>query len=173
MNRVADMTYIIPIKGLSLGKHQYDFFVDDKFFDGFENSCINAADMMVALTLEKHTTFIDVRGRFKGKVYTECDRCLEQMELELDFETSLIVKFARSVGEQESEDVLILDPAESELDMRQFLYDYICLALPLQKVHKKGECDPEMIEKLNNLHGKSNSQQERVTPFDKLKDLMN
>jgi uncharacterized metal-binding protein YceD (DUF177 family) len=66
-----------------------------------------------------------------------------------------------------------LDPAESELDMRQFLYDYICLALPLQKVHKKGECDPEMIEKLNNLHGKSNSQQERVTPFDKLKDLMN
>lgn len=173
MNRVADRDYIVPIKGLSLGKHQYGFTIDDNFFDGYEGSEITSADIKVDLTLDRHTTFMEIKGVFEGIVKSECDRCLEELDLELDFETSLLVKFTRTNQEEDNEEVLILDPSESELDMKQFFYDYVCLALPLQKVHLEGECDPRMIEKLEKLRGESDILPEGRTPFDKLKDLMN
>jgi uncharacterized protein len=42
---------------------------------------------------------------------------------------------------------------EHELDMKQYFYEYILLALPIKRVHpddKNGNstCDPEMLKKL-------------------------
>jgi uncharacterized metal-binding protein YceD (DUF177 family) len=50
-------------------------------------------------------------------------------------------------------EVVILPHDENELDLKQYLYEFIHLALPIRKTHPDNadggtSCDPEMIEKL-------------------------
>lgn len=172
MNKVSNIDYVIPIKGLSIGKHDYSFTIENNFFEEYENREISGAQLEVLLTLDKHDTFIDIKGNFKGTVTTECDRCLGEVDIEMNFMASLLVKFAKTAMEEDTEEILTLDPSESELDLKQFFYDYIYLALPIQRVHKEEECDPVMLEKLKNYIVVSD-QEKKVSPFDKLKSLKN
>lgn len=36
---------------------------------------------------------------------------------------------------------------EDEVDLTQYIYESIVLALPYQRVHPDGECNPEMLER--------------------------
>lgn len=165
--------YIIPIKGLSQGKHSYQFIIDDAFFKEYDESLISSADLTVNVVLNRQTTFIEIEGEFFGKVKSDCDRCLGELDIELDFNASVVVKFNSEIESEEDSEIIFLSPSESELDLSQYFYDYISLALPLQKTHSPGECDPQMIEKLNNLTLGGESPNKSTSPFDKLKDLIN
>jgi uncharacterized metal-binding protein YceD (DUF177 family) len=126
------------------------------------------------IILEKQPLWIGVTGKVTGEVVTECDRCLDELRLPLKTDVRLIVKFAKTDGEEDNDEVMILEPGEAELNLEQFFYDYVCLALPLQRVHPKGECNSEMAKKLETLSvrvvGKEKSED---SPFGKLKDLLN
>ena len=50
-----------------------------------------------------------------------------------------------------SEDMVIIDPSEGELDLKQYIYDYVCINLPLQRVHSEGECNAEVMRILNGI----------------------
>ncbi|MDO9679535.1 MAG: DUF177 domain-containing protein [Bacteroidales bacterium] len=173
MNKVSNRGYIIPINGMSIGKHLVDFSIDNEFFEEYDNSQILGALLNVKLELDKSSTLIEIKGNIDGSVTLECDRCLELMEMKLQTDVKLLVKFVKTQDEEDNDEVTTLDPSESELDLSQFLYDYICLALPIQRAHPQGECDPEMIEKINALNKKALDGDDSKSPFDKLKDLMN
>ena len=36
---------------------------------------------------------------------------------------------------------------EDEVDLTQYIYESVVLALPYQRVHPDGECNPEMLER--------------------------
>jgi uncharacterized metal-binding protein YceD (DUF177 family) len=72
---------------------------------------------------------------------------------------------------------MITIPAdENDLDMKQYFYEYIVLALPIKRMHPddstgKRTCDPEMLEKLReHIIGEENETDPR---WDELKKLMN
>ena len=163
----------IQIKGLAVGNHVYDFPVDGAFFKEFENTQILDAHLVVHVELEKGSGFMHVNCGVSGTVETECDRCLDRLEIPMDFTASLAVKFAKTDDDPQSDELLILDPTDGELDLSQFVYDYICINLPLQKVHAPGKCDPGMIEKLRQAEGgKAEESREENSPFAGLKDLL-
>jgi uncharacterized metal-binding protein YceD (DUF177 family) len=86
----------------------------------------------------------------------------------------MTVKFAKSLSDDDGDEFIVMDPTEGELDLTQFLYDYVCLNLPLQKVHPEGECNEQMIQKLGSLNGggeKEDGQVEENSPFGALKGL--
>ncbi len=172
MQKGENREFVIPIKGLSLGKHEYDFSIDLSFFEDFDNQRFSSAEVDVFALLEKSSTWIKVSCDITGRVGVECDRCLEEVEVELDATASLIVKFVRSEDEEDSDEVMILEPGEAELSLKQFFYDYICLAVPLQNTHEDGECDPEMIKRLKETTERTEISQES-SAFGKLKDLLN
>lgn len=67
-----------------------------------------------------------------------------------------------------------MEPTDTDLDLRQFFYDYVCLSLPLQRVHPKGGCNEQMIEKLKSLKAEDKKvKKEANSPFEKLKNLLN
>ena len=173
MIKVSNRDYIIPIKGMSIGKHSFDFTIDNSFFDEYESRDILGADLKVSLEIERSTLLIEVNALITGVIRTECDRCLEELEQRLATKAKLIVKFVKTVGEEDDEEVLTLDPNESELNLKQFLYDYICLALPIQRVHDEGDCDPEMIKKLGAYSRNPVPEEDSESPFGKLKNLLN
>ena len=96
MSKAVHNDFLIPIKGLSTGKHNYNFTLDTPFFSQFDNSLVSEALLTAEIVLDKQPLWIGISGRIKGDVLTECDRCLDELRVPLDAEVKLIVKFSRT-----------------------------------------------------------------------------
>jgi uncharacterized metal-binding protein YceD (DUF177 family) len=144
--------YTIPIGGLKAGHHNFTFKIGNTFFDLFEESEIKEGELFAVIVIEKSPSHIDLDVKISGKVRICCDRCLEMFDHPVECENRLLVNFGEEKDESDPE-IITLPRDENELDLKQFLYEYICLALPIQRIHpdnEKGEstCDPSMLQKL-------------------------
>ena len=166
---------VIPIKGLPLGESSFRFEIGEPFFQAFENRQIKDADCSVKVVVMRHQTLLEITCEVGGFVVVECDRCLEDLTLKVDIEPHLTVGFG-SVdveGDDADDDIMLIDRTESELNLNQFVYDYICLGLPLVKVHPEGKCNPEMLRYLTESEGTETGEEgEMSRPFEGLKDLL-
>ena len=164
----------IPLRGLKQGEHSFRFVIGKEFFQGFECSQIKDADCTVKVFVVRHRTLLTINCEIVGYVITECDRCLDDLTQKVDVERSLTVGFGSVDLESgdSDEDVLVIDPTESEVCLDQFVYDYICLSLPLVKVHPEGGCNPEMLKYLSDSRGGRAVSQSSDSPFSNLKDII-
>ena len=167
---------VIPVRGLPAGESSFRFAIGKEFFQAFENTQIKDADCSVKVSVIRHQTLLDVVCEIGGFVVVECDRCLEDLTLKVDVEPHLTVGFGTvdvdEIGEVD-DDVLVIDRSESELSLDQFVYDYICLSLPIVKVHPEGKCNPEMLRYISEAESaKVQEDTETSRPFEGLKDLL-
>ncbi|OFX59011.1 MAG: hypothetical protein A2066_00010 [Bacteroidetes bacterium GWB2_41_8] len=145
--------YNIAFKGLSLGKHVFDYEIDGKFFAEFDGSVVDQGKVNVSLTLEKQSSLMIFWFDLKGTVQVQCDRCLEMYDQPIESKERIFVRF----GEKEfadGDDLIWVSTNDYQLNVAQLIYEFICLAIPIKKVHPDDEdgntsCDPEMIEKLS------------------------
>jgi uncharacterized protein len=147
--------YIIAFSGLKEGHHFFDFEINDKFFESFEESEIKNGSLFATVDMEKRATHLDLSIAIKGSVKVCCDRCLDIFAYPLECTNRLLIRFGRSMGEEDP-DIISMLPEDHEIDLRQHFYDYINLALPIKRVHPDDEkglstCDPEMLRKLKEL----------------------
>ncbi len=167
---------VIPVRGLPLGESTFRFEIGKPFFQAFENNQIKDADCSVKVSVIRHQTLLDVVCEVFGFVVVECDRCLDDLTLKVDIAPRLTVGFGSVDVDEEAqgeEDILVIDRSESELDLDQFVYDYVCLGLPMVKVHPEGKCNPEMLRFLTDREGDENAAaEENARPFEGLKDLL-
>ena len=157
--------YTVLFKGLSLGSHEFDWKIDDKFFAMYEMSEISDAGVDVRLTLLKRSDFMELRFVLDGWVEVACSRCLDPLKLDLASEAKMYVKFGSHSDEDDSEenDVIILPYGEDRLNVAQYLYEYAHLSLPIRRVHPdddatgQSSCNAEMIKKLEQFLVKTNN----------------
>ena len=167
--------YSIPVCGLKEGRHSYDFEIDIEFFDLFEESEIREGTLKAVVEADKRSSHMDLNIRIIGTVMISCDRCLEIFSFPVQSENRLVVKFGRTHEETDT-DIITIPADEYELDLKQYFYEYILLALPIQRIHPadrngKSTCDPEMLEKLKEHVV---AEEEKSDPrWDELKKLMN
>ncbi len=165
--------YIIPLNGLTTGKTEYVWKVGKEFFESFENSEILDAELDATVVVEKSGRYVGVDCVVSGSVTVECDRCLGALEMPIDADIMLSVKFGDEESSEEHQEgereVIFVSDTEAELDLSQIIYDYVCLDLPMQRVHEDGECDPEAVKHLS--EGFSIRQEEEDNPFAALKNL--
>lgn len=171
------MDYIIPINDLKEGKHRYEFDVADKFFEPYPESEVKKCSIHVVVDLIKRSTGVDTVFSLKGVATVVCDRCLDEFEMPLEHTAHLTFVPGDEPGEV-SDEMVVIPRNDTHLDIRQYIYEFINLAVPAQKYHPEDEngnsaCDPEMIERLNKI--KVNQPDSRATDprWDKLKDLIN
>jgi uncharacterized metal-binding protein YceD (DUF177 family) len=87
------------------------------------------------------------------------------------------VKWGEEAGEIE-DDVLIVGRDEHEIEVGQYLYEFIILALPYQRIHPEDEdgystCNPEMLKKLEAHQAQETDQSELTDPrWDVLKGII-
>ena len=150
--------FIIPLNGLTAGKNEFSAAAGKEFFEAFENEEILAADLQIRILVEKSGRYIGVDCDIEGSVTVECDRC-EEVESELGHD-----------GERE---VIFMSEDDAELDMSQIIYDYACLALPMQRVHREGECNPSAMKYFSAASGigESSDAEGQESPFAALKDM--
>ncbi len=72
------------------------------------------------------------------------------MEYPVERDQRLIVKLGHE-RKEETDEILIIPDTDSHIDISGFIYEYIMLLLPYQRMHPEGEgqCDEEVIEKLS------------------------
>ncbi len=136
----------IGFKSLNEGVYTYNFSVDGEFFKGFDNTEILGGDCAVGVELHRHNTMLEAVVSIDGVAIVECDRCLEDCPIDINYEGTLIVKFSDESEEYDGE-IMLMPTGETDLDLRQYIYESIVLSLPYQRVHPEGECNAEMIER--------------------------
>ena len=86
--------YDIPWKGLSNGCHDFDFEIDDRFFGEFGDSGIQGGRMKAEVRMEKSAAMLLLHVTIEGEVTVECDRCLGDLRLPVNYTGDLTVKFS-------------------------------------------------------------------------------
>lgn len=160
--------YTLPFSGLSEGKHQFDFTADDRFFAEFETSEVEKGELMIQVELEKRSTYLSLTFLIKGTVELVCDRCLENFNYTVESNRKLLVKFSEKQIEDEAE-LIYLHPNDFQVEIAQYIYEFVILSLPIRRVHPDGEngetlCDPVMIKKLEELRHHSDNLDEPDDP---------
>lgn len=145
--------YAIAFSSLGLGKHEFSFDIDKKFFELIGNLELAEAVGVANVTLTKQSTMLILDFQIKISIPQICDRCLAEAPIKLESEHQLIIKF----GEQEDNDndeILVLPHTESEVNVVQFIYEFIFVMIPLQKIlcelnNDTTICDQDVISKIN------------------------
>ena len=86
-----------------------------------------------------------IKFTWKGTVKSVCDRCLGELEVPVEGEQTLCVKFS-DTETSEDENVVYLPEDAYQIDLAQWMYEFVAVSMPMQRVHPEGECDPEMLK---------------------------
>ena len=146
---------IIPLGGWAAGERTFRFTADSEFFQTFDNTEILSADVEVGVRVVKDGTKAEAELHLSGIVTVPCDRCLEPLQVPV---------------EEDPSEVFETELLKEDWDLSQAVYDYICLSLPMQRVHPEGECNPDTVRFL----GQGEREDEEAapsSPFAALKGL--
>ncbi len=139
--------YNISLKNLSPGKHTYEYELDRKFFEAIDGDEVKKGNVKVGLTVNKTSSTYEFNFDLKGVIQIPCNRCLDDMNQEVDSQNRLIVKLGKEYSE-ESDEVIIIPEDEGEINIAWFLYEFVALNIPIKHIHEPGTCNKTMSSKL-------------------------
>jgi uncharacterized metal-binding protein YceD (DUF177 family) len=147
--------YIIPFSSYSNGLHVFEYELVDAFFGQFPESEIQKAAVLVKVEMIRQERQLEFDFTLSGWVMMPCDRCLEEYRQPVTGEFNLFGKFGHGNNEDEF-DVVWISPDAHQIDLLQYLYEYVMLSLPMRKVHPDRPdgspgCDQAMLDILKNF----------------------
>jgi uncharacterized metal-binding protein YceD (DUF177 family) len=176
MNHLKDFT--IPFIGLKLGKHNFEYQINNTFFENFDFNEYENSNIKVNLVFDKKSNFMELIFKHKGFVNVACDTTGEMFDLPIKGTIKLVVQFGDEFN-NDNEELLIIPHGEHQLDISQYIYEMIVLSVPLKRMHpgvKDGTLQSEALEKLKKLsvkEVKKTQKQDDIDPrWDKLKQLL-
>ncbi|MDF1673121.1 MAG: DUF177 domain-containing protein [Vicingaceae bacterium] len=149
--------FIIKFEGLKQGTHFYEFDVDTKFFEEFDCFEFDKATINVDLEFEKQSTMMLLNFDFYGTVTVPCDRCLDEVDVDIEGEEKLILKFG-SESYQETEEIIILPDSAFEINLAANIYEFIMVNIPQKRVHDEGLCNQDVISELEKIEEKEDNE---------------
>lgn len=171
--------YDIQFVGLKLGKHIYDYEINQTFFEYFEFDEFNTINVNLNIHLEKKTTLLELNFSGNGSVNINCDVSNEPYDQPINFNFNLVVKFGQEYN-NENESILIIPHGSYEINIAQYIYELIVLSIPQKRIHpgvEDGTLNSEILRKLEDLSPnadlKGESSSNDVDPrWNKLKKLL-
>ncbi|WOD44974.1 YceD family protein [Hwangdonia lutea] len=160
--------FTIPFVGLKIGKHHFDFEIEQKFFEHFEYEEFNSVNVQVDVVFEKKTTLLELHYKASGFVNINCDLTNEPYNQTIENEFDLVVKFGDEFND-ENIDILIVPHGTFEINIQQYIYELIVLAVPIKRVHpgiENGTLHSDILEKLDELSPKLKENKETNEDID-------
>ena len=139
--------FLIPVSGLALGSHSYQFEINDGFFAEREYSEIQHGKVDVSLDIDRQETLMVLHFGIEGTVRVACDRCADEFDLPIRDEREFFLKLGTE-NAQESDDVEVVQAEQADYDISSLVYEFIILAVPMHRVHPEGQCNPEVMAML-------------------------
>lgn len=169
--------YTIPFMGLKVGNHDFEYGIDQTFFDYFEYEDFNDVNVDVDLVLNKKPTLLELHFEISGYVNINCDVTNEPYNQSIKNSFDLVVKFGQEYND-ENIDILILPHGEHEVNIQQYMYELIVLAVPTKRIHpgvEDGTLRSDILDKLEELSPKEKKEKtgEDIDPrWNTLKQLL-
>lgn len=160
--------YDIAFVGLKPGIHEYQYEVDDKFFENLNNSDLSGCKATVKVKLEKSASLILLKFDIDGSAMVNCDRCGNPLKLDLWDEFKMVIKQVENPEEmnanEEDPDIFYISHTESHLHLAEWIYEFVVLSIPNQRMCPEDEingprCNKEVLNMLKNMgnNSKNNS----------------
>jgi len=128
--------YRINIVGLSNKVHHFNFELGDEFFRKYGSDLVSAGNFRVDVMLDKHETFIETDFKIQGTVTLTCDRSLEPFDYPIDTTRKMLFKYGEK-DEEITDEIMTINRDTVSLELGQFIYEFIALAIPLKKLHPR------------------------------------
>lgn len=148
----------IEFVGLKLGNHDFNYVIDETFFEDFNFTDFNKIKTKVMVKLEKKTTLLELNFQSVGTVELNCDITNEVFEKAINNNFDLVVKFGQEYN-NDNEEILILPHSEHKINIQHLIYELVTLSIPLKRIHPgvlEGTLQSEILEKLKELSPKEN-----------------
>lgn len=152
----------IPFVGLKPGIHEYEYQITNKFFEAYPQQEFNNCKANVKLLLDKKTGFMLLKFEVGGSIEVVCDRCGNDLPLELWDEFNIVVKLVEEPetmnNQEEDPDVYYISRGESHLHIADWIFEFINLSIPMQKMCDIKDiggpnCNKEVLEMLKRMDG--------------------
>lgn len=140
--------FLIPVSGLALGSHNYQYEINDDFFADRDYSEIQQGKVCVRLDVNRQETLMTLNFVIEGTVRVACDRCADEFDLPIRDEREFFLKLGTE-NAQESDDVEVISADQADYDVSSLVYEFIILAVPIHRVHPEGLCNPEVMAMLS------------------------
>ena len=135
----------IAFVGLKPGIHEYSYIIGDKFFEAFQQQDFRNCKANVKLTMDRKSSFMILKFEIGGTLEVTCDRCNNNLPLDLWDEFVITVKMVEEPelmnGQEDDPDVYYISRNESHVDVANWIYEFINLSIPMQKA-----CDFEKMD---------------------------
>ena len=180
MSRRRD--FEIAFVGLKPGVHEFNYSIDDRFFEAYQQQDFRNCTAHIKLTLDKKSSFMLLKFEMGGKLEVNCDRCNSNLPLDLWDEFNITVKIVEEPelmnNQEDDPDVYYLSRGESHIDVANWIYEFINLSIPMQKICNFEDmdgpyCNKAAIDVLKKLETKEPEKKENPIwkGLEKFKDL--
>ena len=171
----------IAFVGLKPGVHVFEYQIRDAFFEDFQEQDFRDCHAQIRVVLEKgSSSFMMLKFEMGGSVDVVCDRCNNNLPLQLFEEFTVTVKMVedpQTMNDQEEDpDVYYISKGESHLDLKNWIYEFINLSIPMQRTCEYENidgpyCNPAARELLNNTGIQDDKENPIWKDLQKFKDL--
>ena len=168
--------FTIPFSGLKQGKHEFDYVIENEFFESFEYTEFNSANIGLKVIMTKFSTMLELELVAEGVVNVDCDSSGEPYDQAISSNLELEVKFGDEYNDEDDE-ILTIAHGEHQVDIAQYIYEMLVLAVPQKRVHPgvlDGTLKSEALTKLQELQPKDEKENKDNTDprWDALKDII-
>jgi uncharacterized protein len=139
---VGKGVFDIDIFKLANGEHSFEFDFDSAFFSLFEDSVIENGNGTVKVDLNITPMLITLNFHLEGEIELVCDRSLDTFMYPVSEDNELRIKYGDH-WEELSEEILLIPTNTQKIDVGQFVYEFISLAIPMKKLHPRFQDDDE------------------------------
>lgn len=127
-------TFGIEIAALANGSHAFDYLMHDDFFASIEQDIISKGNVFTDVLLEKTDLYIKAKFMSKGSVELICDRTLLPFNYFIETQNTLTFNFSDR-NEEINEELVLIRRDTTVLEVSNYIYEFIILAIPLKKIH--------------------------------------
>lgn len=171
----------IAFVGLKPGIHEFEYQVGDKFFAHYGTQDFSNCKADIKLQLDKKNGFMLLKFDIGGTADVSCDRCGNPLTLQLWDEFKLVIKMVDNPDEmnaqEEDPDIYYISRGESHLHVADWIYEFINLSIPMQKMCGEDEmggsrCNKDVLDKLRNMEEETNKERNPIWKgLDQFKNL--
>ena len=166
--------FIVNIIGLSKTAHEFKYHLGKSFFDEFGKDLLEEGNFDAVVVLDKHETFIEGTFSVKGAAHLICDRSLEPFDYPLELSRKVVFKYGTEEGEV-TDEIVVIPQDKPSLNVGQYLYEFIALALPMKRIHPKYQEEEDENDetegKIIYSSGPDNNDEDIDPRWEKLKKL--
>lgn len=132
----------IDIYKLADGIHEFEFDFDSKFFDLFEDSIIKQGAGSVEVILDKTASMLTLTFKINAEIELICDRSLDEFMHPVNESNEVRLKFGDH-WEELNDDLILIPVNTQKVDVAQFVYEFLTLAIPMKKLHPRFKDEEE------------------------------